>query len=209
MLHSIARFLVVVMGLFALSASGEDMFCPHINQGYGPYDYTNPDDRANKLPIVERYHFTPNIETLQSGNSGTVGGELDYTIRAFPNHHRALSALARLALKEKTNKPNGTGASVECYLDRATKFQPKDGMVRLIFANYLLKKNNLPLALEQFEAAEALLPNNINVEYNFGLYYFERKNYDKAYEYAKKAYDRGFPLPGLKNKLAKVGKWKN
>ena len=207
--QSIARFLVVVIGLFALSASGEDLFCPHIGHGYGPFDYTNAEHRATKLPIVEQYHFTPNVEMLQSGNFGHLGGELDYTIKAFPNHHRALNALVHLALRDKTTKPKGTVANVECYLDRAAKFQPKDGMVRLIFANYLLKQNKISLAQEQFESAEALMPNNMNVEYNFGLYYFERKNYDKAYEYAKKAYDHGFPLPGLKNKLAKVGKWKN
>ena len=202
-------FLVIVMSMVASSASADDPFCPHIGHGYGPYDYTNATHRAQNLPIVEQYHFTPNIEALQSGNTGYVGGELDYTIKAFPNHHRALSALVRLALKDKTARPKGTVASVECYLDRAAKFQPKDGMVRLIYATYLLKGGKLNPAQEQFEAAESLLPNNMNVEYNYGLYYFERKNYDKAYEYAKKAYDHGFPLPGLKNKLAKVGKWKN
>jgi hypothetical protein len=26
--------------------------------GYGPYDYTNSQARRNKLPVVEKYHFT-------------------------------------------------------------------------------------------------------------------------------------------------------
>ena len=207
--QSRVSLLVFVMIMIASSASAEDLACPRIWHGYGPFDYTNPEHKSVRLPIVEQYHFTPNIERLQSGNTGPLGGELDYTLKSFPNHHRALYALVHLALRDKTNRPKGTVATVECYLDRAAKFQPKDGMVRLIYATYLLKDGKLNPAQEQFEAAESLLPNNMNVEYNYGLYYFERKNYDKAYEYAKKAYDRGFPLPGLKNKLAKVGKWKN
>jgi hypothetical protein len=37
--------------------------------------------------------------------------------------------------------------------------------------------------------------------------YFDMKDYGKAVEYAKKAYDLGFPLAGLRNKLKQAGKW--
>jgi hypothetical protein len=35
----------------------------------------------------------------------------------------------------------------------------------------------------------------------------QRKNYEEARNYAKKAYELGFPLPGLKNQLIQAGKW--
>lgn len=63
-------------------------------------------------------------------------------------------------------------------------------------------------ALEQLRFAEEYLPDDINLQYNLGLAYFQAKEYDKAREYAKRAYDRGFPLQGLKNMLIKAGKWK-
>jgi hypothetical protein len=35
----------------------------------------------------------------------------------------------------------------------------------------------------------------------------QKKNYEQAKIYAKKAYELGFPLPGLKNQLIQAGKW--
>jgi len=40
-----------------------------------------------------------------------------------------------------------------------------------------------------------------------GLIYFDLKDYDKALSFAHRAYGSGFPLPGLRDKLKKVGKW--
>jgi hypothetical protein len=37
----------------------------------------------------------------------------------------------------------------------------------------------------------------------------QKKDYDLAKTHAKKAYELGFPLPGLKNQLIKVGKWED
>jgi hypothetical protein len=38
--------------------------------------------------------------------------------------------------------------------------------------------------------------------------YFDLKDYDKSLEHAQIAYAQGFPLPGLKHKLQKAGKWR-
>jgi len=37
--------------------------------------------------------------------------------------------------------------------------------------------------------------------------HLKKKDYELAIIYAKKAYELGFPLPGLRNKLMKIGKW--
>jgi hypothetical protein len=37
----------------------------------------------------------------------------------------------------------------------------------------------------------------------------QKKDYELAKTYAKKAYELGFPLPGLKNQLIKAGKWED
>ena len=82
---------VVPEGL-AASAVGEAACGPLETGGYGPYDYTNPIHFREKLPIVEGAHFDAGVESLRGHlkkNAGTLDGDLDYTLRAFPNHHRA------------------------------------------------------------------------------------------------------------------------
>ena len=44
-------------------------------------------------------------------------------------------------------------------------------------------------------------------QYNLGLVYVRKKDFDRAREAAKLAYGLGIPLPGLKNKLAAAGQW--
>lgn len=186
-------------------------FCGELEQPgiYGPYDYTNSDDRQYKLPIVEIAHFTPNIENLIKGNSGTLGGELAYTLRAFPNHHRALTAMSKLAIRDKTPHPRGSQYSALCFFDRAIRFKPNDPTVRAIYSNHLVKLGKTDEALEQLNIAVNLQPENPAINYNLGLAYMQKKDYEQARTHAKKAYELGFPLPGLKNKLKEAGKWED
>lgn len=174
----------------------------------GPFDYTNADQFRKRLPIVEQYHFTSQVENLISGESGHLAGDLSYTLSAFPNHHRALAAMAKLAIREKSSKPLHSRFTIECWFDRAIEWRPQDGIVRMIFGNYLSHVKRRNEALQQYLKAEELLKNNTNLFYNMGLLHFNMKDYDKSLEYAKKAYSGGFPLPGLRNMLVKAGKWK-
>jgi tetratricopeptide (TPR) repeat protein len=125
----------------------------------------------------------------------------------IPNHYRALDAMARLGIKEKSAKPKGATYSIACYFDRAIRFVPDDGRVRLVQGIYLAKLGKLDEALVQYQEAEKTMPDSLNIAYNLGLLYFDMKKYDQSLEYAKKAYGGGITLPGLKNKLAGAGKW--
>lgn len=186
-----------------------DPYCGEIDEAlFGPFDYTDP-TKKEQLKIVEAHHFDRNVENLTSGvSSAFIGGELNYTLTAFPNHHKALHTLSRLALRSKTSKPEGAKYSVLCFFDRAIRFKPNDAMVRVIFSNHLLKENKLNMAMEQLQVAADIEPNNPTTNYNLGLLYIRKKNYEKALLHAKKAYAQNFPLPGLKNKLVAAGKWK-
>lgn len=175
---------------------------PYTRQDPGG-DYTNADDRRG-LPIVEKFHFMPDVERL---NLREPGPDLDYTLRHFPNHHRALAAMAKLGLRDKTGKPNGATYSIICYFDRAIRFKPDDAKVRMIYGAYLMALNQPELALEQLRESSRLSPDNPTVNYNLGLMYLKRKDYAQARLHAKKAYDLGFPLQGLKNKLSAAGQW--
>ena len=171
-------------------------------------DYTNATDRE-RLGVVEQFHFTSQVERLERGESGYLGGDIAYTLEHFANHHRALAALARLALREKNSQPKGARHSVECYFDRAIRYRPDDARVRAIFGGYLLALGQQEAALLQLEEAARIEPGNAVNQYNLGLLYLRQKDYDKARAAAQQAYRRGFPLPGLKNKLAAAGQWRD
>ena len=159
------------------------------------------------LEIVEQHHFTSNVENLRYGNTSTLGGDLSYTLMIFPNHHRALVALGKLSLRDKALKPKGSKYSIGCFFDRAIRYKPNDAIVRMIFGNYLLKAGQADKAAEQLQIAVDLQPEDPTINYNLGLLYMQKKNYEQAKTYAKKAYELGFPLPGLKNQLIQAGKW--
>lgn len=171
-------------------------------------DYTNATDRQG-LGVVEQFHFTPEVERLVRGTSGTVADDIAYTLDHFPNHHRALAAMAKLALREKTDRPRGAKYSVECYFDRALRVRQDDARVHALFGGYLLALGEIDSALEQLREAARLEPENGTTHYNLGLLYLRKQDYARARESAQKAYALGFPLPGLKNKLVAAGQWRD
>ncbi|MEP7062475.1 MAG: hypothetical protein ABI881_08750 [Betaproteobacteria bacterium] len=204
----ISRSLLLAAGLVAAglsSAHAAYEVCGPLENAYGPFDYRT---QRKNLAIVERFHFTQSVEMLQSGSTGTIGGDLDYTLRASPNHPRALMAMSNYALRQKKDRVRGAEYSVDCYFDRAIRFAPNDGTVYMIYGTYLFKTGNKQKAMKAFETAENFAEDNANLHYNLGLVYVDAKEYDRALLHAQKAYALGFPLAGLKNKLIAAGKWK-
>jgi tetratricopeptide (TPR) repeat protein len=182
--------------------------CGDLKNAFGPFDYTNPAHRGEQLYLVESAHFTPEVEGLIKGNTSNFpGGDIDYTLRAFPNHHRALQSMMLLSQREKKAMPAGAKYTVECYFDRALRFKPDDPTVIMLHGMFLNTQGKLNDAIAEVEKANELQPNDANINYNLGLLYFDKKNFQKAKQHAKVAYDLGFPLPGLKNKLTKAGQW--
>jgi hypothetical protein len=184
---------------------------PAIKAGPGkfPLDYNDPENKGHILYLVETIHFTPQVEQLTRGATSNVGGDLSYVLNAYPNHPRALNAMARLAEKENTTQPSGAAYPIDCYFDRAINFAPSDPIPPLLYGNYLSKKSLYDAALEKYKQAEKIDPQNTNVLYNMGLLYFKTKQYDDSLAYAKKAYAAGFPLPGLRQQLESSGHWKD
>jgi tetratricopeptide (TPR) repeat protein len=180
--------------------------CGPLTNHFGPFDYhASPPERRN---LVERAHFTPDVERLRRGQTtAVIGADIHYTLMVFPNHPRALLAMSNLAQKEKLAKPAGSGFTVDCWFDRAVRFREEDATVRMLFGIYLLKTNRPELAVAQLEKASEFESENANLAYNLGLAYFDLHDYQKSLAFAHQAYEQGFPLPGLRNKLKRVGKW--
>lgn len=172
---------------------------------YGPFDYRT--DRA-QLPIVLNSHFTPEVEALIRGKtSGTPGGDIDYTLRAIPNNHRALISMMRLGERDKTPQPRGSRYTVQCWFERAIVFTPDDSIVRMIYSTYLSDKGRDAEANAQLELATSYARDNAFTHFNIGLHYFKLKNYDKALTQAHAAMALGFTQTELADQLRSIGQW--
>jgi len=181
-----------------MAASGTDS---------GPYDYRSAP--ALKISVVETHHFTPKVEQLQAGlSTAYIGADIDFVLRYFPNHVRALVSMTALAKREKTDQPRGSRYRLDCWYDRAVRMAPTDMQVKVLYGYWLAKKGERALALEQLDQVTEESLDSGNMAYNLGLGYIEAGAYDKALAAAHVAYARGFPLPGLRNRLERAGKWR-
>jgi hypothetical protein len=197
----------ILAGAWAAAiAQTTDAVCgnPFVN-GFGPHDYRVVESRNRKM--VEDYHFTPRVETLVAGQSGSLGGDLDYTLRAIPNHHRALIAMMNLGAKLKSPTPTGAQFSVECYFTRALMFRPDDSIARMFYAKYLASNARTPEAVSQLEYTAQSAQGDGFTQYNVGLIYFEMGQFDKALHQAHRAFALGFERAELKQHLQRAGKW--
>jgi tetratricopeptide (TPR) repeat protein len=197
------------------SASWAQEFCGDLTNAFGPFDYTDPTTKVvppsggeTRIGIVERAHFTPEVEQLIRGKSSTIVDDIDYTLRAFPNHHRALYSMARYYLANSKFGEQLGRYSMECWFDRAMRMNPNDGVVPAIWGVYLAKKGDKEGALAQYKRALEIMPDFGEAHYNIGLLYLGMKKYDLANEHAVAAYKSGFPLPYLRTRLQELGVWK-
>ena len=200
------RSIAVTLTLLA-SCGAWAQGCGGLANHYGPFDYRT--ERNGKLQIVEHYHFAPEVEALIKGESSYIGDDLDYVLMTSPNHHRALLAMVRYAERNKTTQAPNMKYTVDCYFDRAIRFQPDDTVVREMYAEYLTKQGRVDDARKELEAADHYAADNAISHYNIGLLYFGLKDYDHALVQAQTAAQLGYGRPELRQMLQGVGKWKD
>src|SRR5690606_25221127 len=97
----------------AIAARSGALYCGELKGGYGPFDYINRHSLQEQLTVVESFHFTYDVENLIKGQSGSIAGDLNYTLHAWPNHHRALVSLVRLSIRDKSTRFHGLKYPVE------------------------------------------------------------------------------------------------
>jgi tetratricopeptide (TPR) repeat protein len=171
----------------------------------GPWDY-NDAANAFELNTINKNHFPSYVEGLERGKSSVNAmDDIAFVLRYFPNHHRALNAVARYDVERGIPAFHESWLTGDCWFQRALQFRPKDGVVWLVFANYKARKDQREEALEAYQQALELLGENPEVHYNMGLLYVKLGQYEKALEHARKAYEGNYPLQGLRRKLADKG----
>jgi tetratricopeptide (TPR) repeat protein len=177
---------------------------PIFTNHYGPFDYRS---QREPLKVVEEFHYTARVEAGMGGATGPIGGDLNYTLMASPNHHRALMTLTRVLERGRTDRIQGMQWGIDCYFDRAIRFKPDDTVVRVLFAQYLHKNKRTSEATAQLDAAVPLAADNPFSHYNIGLMYLEIGQPDKALVQAHKAAALGFARQELAEQLKRINKW--
>jgi tetratricopeptide (TPR) repeat protein len=180
---------------------------------HGPFDYRKM-TQADK-DLVEDHHFHVEYKAYLRGEDRTrtdagitpVASGFNYTLRAFPNHPMALSAMDRLAIRQGRDKPIGAGWTVRCYFERAIAFTPDDALVRALYAVFLSRRGEGEAAHVQAQRAVAEAPSDSNVWIQVASAYLNVGQYAKSREHAKRAYDLGYPLFGIRDKLRELGHW--
>ena len=178
------------------------------HNAFGPFDYRTAS--ADNKWLVEGVHFTSDIENFRkNGKASFVANDIDYTLRVFPNHPRALLALSKLSMRLKSMRPPGTQWTVDCYFQRAIRYQPDDSSVRLVYGIHLTRWGRNDAARQQLDIAEQKPVDDGNFHYNLGLAFLDVGDADRALKHAKRAYALGYQLPGLRHRLEKLGKWRD
>jgi tetratricopeptide (TPR) repeat protein len=175
----------------------------------GPYDYLLRKKYLGPLFTTEEYHLTPTILNLQKDTTTSAINEIQYSLMTWPNHHKALYAAYQYRLKSrgKWGQRLNAATPVECHLQRAAKFSPRDPVPHMLHGLLLHDFEKYPQALQSFRKANRLLPNDVITLYNMGLTLVKLENYEEAMQVAKEVYSTDFPLQGLKNMLVRAGQW--
>jgi|GEM_PF-1933360 len=88
------------------------------------------------------------------------------------------------------------------------KAQPQRRESYLAMASALLSERRPQEALDLLLKYEAVKDGDYaDTEHFLAQTYFELKKYDEARQHAQKAYDLGYPVFGLRDKLKQLGKW--
>lgn len=188
----------------------------NLENNVGPWDYHNP---INHIPngaapkgnakLVENAHFQKWTENLRDKDTYRLTGDIAYTLRAFPNHPRALLSLSRLEERMGKDFPGYRmfpRVSSKCFFERAFMFRPEDGRVWAMYALVLHRKKRYEEALAAYENSELYGQSSPQMDYNIGLLLMDLGRYDEALERAKRAFAAGFALPGLRRRLEAVGR---
>lgn len=210
--------LCATSGSYAAGLCGGPLGDNNFNR---PLDYASNQDKygygegkTNKLALVENFHFNSDVEMLVDGMTGPLPTDIHYTLKHFPNHYRALHSMAKWHLQNPNPDDEECDClrwllPAECYFTRAITFRPRDPMLYYILGIYLHQSGELDRSFEAYSDAAKLGLNAAEFHYNFGLLLVDQGNYELAREYAKRAYTNGVPFPGLRNKLQRVGEWRD
>lgn len=216
--RTVRHLLIAVSGvmLWAQVSAQTLAGCGSLANNYGPHDYRDWKDlpeidpvtkEMSPLQLVEGAHFIDTCEALIKCKRGSIGADLDYTLRAFPNHHRALVAMMRYGEMTRRPQPPDARYTVDCYFRRAVVWRPEDAIARLLYATYLNENKRVADAKVQLQEAAKHAGDNAFTVYNLGMVALDLNDVDMAVDAARRSYGAGMKHPSLRQRLQAMNRW--
>lgn len=211
--HLLTRLVLLVLVQASAATAADNALggqtCGTLPDG-NPTDYRlRVTDNALQRAVddVNRNHLDLAVRDMNEGNVGpNVIGNLGFILNHWPNHYPALQALIRYKLAGGDGD-RGRYRSADCYFEIAHQFVPNDANVLILYGIYRYRSGDTDRAELYWKRALQLEADSAEAHYNLGLLYVEEARFRDALEHAIKAYDLGYPLPGLKSKLVRAGYW--
>ncbi|HQU16092.1 MAG: tetratricopeptide repeat protein [Gammaproteobacteria bacterium] len=167
-----------------------------------PHDYYATDaESRHLLTMVEGHHLQQGTDKMARGEYGYAKQDFDFILRYFPNDPKALLLMGELAVK--TGKPQ----DATHYFETAIKMFPDRAPTHTVYGVFLHRTGKLKQAIIQYKESLKLDPGSAETNYDLGLAYLTLRDYALANQHAHAAYRLGYPLPGLREKLQRAGKW--
>jgi len=196
----------------------------YINRGANAYGDYYPDseiaawrDRIGEKTFITLHHYCaamlylrrlklerrPAYRAVLLSNAVSDG---EFTYERTDTHSIVYPAVASVMAQAKY--VNGDTDDAVQILQRAIDAQPSRFEAYGTLAEIYREQHQLDKAVAIMNQANtATGGESAEVQYNLGLINLEAGHVDAAVENAKHAYDLGYPLPGLANKLHKLGRW--
>jgi predicted Zn-dependent protease len=185
------RFVLAVL-LLALSSAEAQV----------SYSYYDPSEAAvRQLRTVEQYHFGKGMARMEAREWRLAMAEWDFILRYFPDHPRVLYLMSSTSIKANL------GEQAEEYFRNAMALNARNASTHAIYGIHLYSLNKLDDAIEAFQQSLSLDPMSAETHYNLGIAYAAAGKLAAANRHAQAAYNLGYPLPGLRDKLRRMGAW--
>lgn len=178
--------------------------------------------QAEELSIWERagisglHHYCAGMHWLNRARFEKDSDQRRFMLRSalnetqftFDRSNRSASQFSDIAIQLATilYEKGERGAAIE-VLEDLIPSQPQNGILYSAAAVMKRKAGQLAAAKEiLLKGHEATKGESAEINYNLGLVSLELGQLDDAVRYAESAYELGYPLPGLRTKLAKLGR---
>jgi tetratricopeptide (TPR) repeat protein len=223
--QTICRVVIVAFAIYGASPAAAADYGQ-----FGPFDYYDTRSTPTKAyALVESAHLGPKTQLmLRQGDKCGYWGDLDYTLRAFPNHPRALKMMAEflktnvscniggpppattsaLDLAAQIESGRWEGRTMEYYFETAIKYRPQYTETRVLFARALRDVGKRDQAVEVLQEALKQDAGSSAAHYEIGTLLLAKGDKQAALRHARKAYQLGSPPAALRDQLVAAGIWK-
>lgn len=132
--------------------------------------------------------------------------EISYTFDRIPESSPIYPTVAVNMARARLER--GEAEDAIAAVEHAVQVHPKDPRPYIGMAVIYRDMKKLDLARDALLKGDAAVEgSSAEIQYTLGLVYFELDDKEQALQYARKAYEKDYPLPGLQQKLKRAGYW--